>query len=360
MARIGGQAYLFLAEQQSVLALSDEAAAAWPHFEVGMICEGTQPCRPGVCSPAVAAGLLEAGAIEPLCTEEGPAAAAAVQMIDTGAGTVLICYGDAQLQRQLAPEFAHMETPMPQPCGDCISVQPAAGGAAIALRDGPAEQATGRSAVPELKIAITEAVLDQISDLLLHAALLHWQGRALLLAGGPGAGKSTLAAALGGAGFALAGDDLAALDGGGLLRALPFPVTLKTGSWELLEGCAAGLAAAPVHVRPDAQHVRYLPVDAAAARQPLPAGWIVFLDRQDSGPASLSQVSAPDTLSGLIGAAWSGETDLTPEEFSALAACLDRAACVRLRYSDLPGAVAALQQLCRAGTGQAGLPGAPA
>lgn len=356
---ISGHAYLFVEDNQSLAALTAEAAAVWPAFESGVLCAGDTPSAVGLCGPGVVASLRAAGAIEPLRVAGAPAPAAATQILETGAARVTVCYGDAGAQALVAPEFAHMELSAPQPCGGFVSVQRADGRFAIALHGGQPERADGRGAVPLLKIAVTDAVLDHLAaaappgTLLLHAAMLAQDGRALLLPGRPGAGKSTLAAALGRAGFTLGGDDLALLEPGGSLRALPFPVTLKPGSWPLLPSWQAELGAARIHRRPDGQDVRYLPVETALARAPLPPGWIVLPDRRRSGPAVLETVPVPEVLAALIGAAWSGDEGLSLEEFAALAACVGGAACLRLRYSSLDGAVAALQQLCSPAAGVA-------
>ncbi|NRB20320.1 MAG: hypothetical protein HRU33_22980 [Rhodobacteraceae bacterium] len=370
LAWIGGQAYLFIDSQQSVCALNSEAAAAWPSFETGVICDGVVPRVAGLCAPSVVGDLLSVGAIEPLSTKDGIAPVASTQVVNTGAAKVLVCYGDAPLHDLIAAEFAHMaqsspqscplpsSLPCPLPCDAYVSVQRSGDKLGVALRGGSIDWASASEVVPLLKIAITDAVLDNMDDLLLHVALLHKGDRAIVLVGGPGAGKSTLATALGAKGFTLAGDDLATLGPDGTVRALPFPVTLKTGSWPLLQDRQVEIAAAATHLRPDDRYVRYLAVDAKTALKPLAVGWIVFLDRteglspghsSDHSPSlspSLSPVTAPETIYGLIGSAWSGDTALTPEEFSALAACVDGASCVRLRYCDLSMAVDLLQRFC--------------
>lgn len=354
LAWIGGQAYLFIDSQQSVCALNSEAAAAWPSFETGVICDGVVPRVAGLCAPSVVGDLLSVGAIEPLSTKDGVAPVASTQVVNTGAAKVLVCYGDARLHDLIAAEFAHMAVPPPLPCplpyDAYVSVQRSGDKLGVALRGESIDWASASEVVPLLKIAITDAVLDHMDDLLLHVALLHKGDRAILLVGGPGAGKSTLATALGSKGFTLAGDDLATLADDGTVRALPFPVTLKTGSWPLLQDRQVEIAAAATHLRPDDRYVRYLAVDGETALKPLVVGWIVFLDRTEGLSPGLSPgllpLTAPETISGLIGSAWSGETALTPEEFSALAACVDGASCVRLRYCDLSMAVEVLQRFC--------------
>src|ERR1043166_1294833 len=76
-----------------------------------------------------------------------------------------------------------------------------------------------------------QMALGQKHYLLLHAATVEKDGRALILTGESGAGKSTLAALLGERGWRLMGDEFALLDlASG--RLLPFPraISLKNGA----------------------------------------------------------------------------------------------------------------------------------
>jgi HprK-related kinase A len=73
-----------------------------------------------------------------------------------------------------------------------------------------------------------QMALGQRRFLLLHAATVEREGRALILTGESGAGKSTLAALLGEQGWRLMGDEFALVDPvRGLLHAFPRAVSLK-------------------------------------------------------------------------------------------------------------------------------------
>jgi HprK-related kinase A len=81
-----------------------------------------------------------------------------------------------------------------------------------------------------------QMALGQKHYLLLHAASVEKDGRALILTGESGAGKSTLAALLGERGWRLMGDEFALLDlVDGRLRAFPRAVSLKNGAIRLVE-----------------------------------------------------------------------------------------------------------------------------
>jgi HprK-related kinase A len=82
-----------------------------------------------------------------------------------------------------------------------------------------------------------QMALGQKSYLLLHAASVEKEGKALILTGESGAGKSTLAALLGERGWRLMGDEFALLGlEDGRLRPFPRAVSLKNGAIRVMEG----------------------------------------------------------------------------------------------------------------------------
>ena len=81
-----------------------------------------------------------------------------------------------------------------------------------------------------------QMALGQKNYLLLHAATVEKDGRALIMTGESGAGKSTLAALLGERGWRLMGDEFALLDlDSGLLMPFPRAVSLKNGAIRVME-----------------------------------------------------------------------------------------------------------------------------
>jgi HprK-related kinase A len=82
--------------------------------------------------------------------------------------------------------------------------------------------------------------------LLLHAATVERDGRALLMTGLSGSGKSTLAALLGEAGWRLMGDEFALLDTGtGTFHPFPRAVSLKNESVAVMEARAGASRLGP-------------------------------------------------------------------------------------------------------------------
>ena len=81
-----------------------------------------------------------------------------------------------------------------------------------------------------------QMALGQKNYLLLHAATVEKDGRALIMTGESGAGKSTLAALLGERGWRLMGDEFALLDlATGALMPFPRAVSLKNGAIRVME-----------------------------------------------------------------------------------------------------------------------------
>ncbi len=81
-----------------------------------------------------------------------------------------------------------------------------------------------------------QMALGQKRYLLLHAATVEKDGRALIMTGESGAGKSTLAALLGERGWRLMGDEFALLDmASGDLLPFPRAVSLKNGAIRVME-----------------------------------------------------------------------------------------------------------------------------
>jgi HprK-related kinase A len=118
-----------------------------------------------------------------------------------------------------------------------------------------------------------QMALGQKQFLLLHAASVEKDGRALILTGESGAGKSTLAALLGERGWRLMGDEFALvdLDGGQLL---PFPrvVSLKNGAIAVMEAAVAADRFGPRLENTPKGTIRHLrPRDDALARMREPA-----------------------------------------------------------------------------------------
>lgn len=123
-----------------------------------------------------------------------------------------------------------------------------------------------------------QMALGQKRFLLLHAASVEREGRALLMTGHSGAGKSTLGALLGERGWRFMGDEFALLDlDDGRLHPFPRAVSLKNESLDLFDGVDPARLG-PVLTGTPKGTIRHLrPNDEAVARMGEPAKPVIIL-----------------------------------------------------------------------------------
>jgi HprK-related kinase A len=125
-----------------------------------------------------------------------------------------------------------------------------------------------------------QMALGQKSFLLLHAATVEKDGRALILTGESGAGKSTLSALLGESGWRLMGDEFALLDcETGLLHPFPRAISLKNGAIPVIEKVAGEGRMGPVLEGTPKGRIRHLKPRAdaiARMREPARPALILF------------------------------------------------------------------------------------
>jgi HprK-related kinase A len=173
--------------------------------------------------------------------------------------------------------------------------------------------------------------------MLIHAAVVERDGRAMVLAADPGSGKSTLCAALVLRGWRLLSDEMAfvsLLDG----RLLPIarPVSLKNRSIEVIRALSSAAVIGPSSfdtVKGTVAHLRP-PADSVARReQTVSAGLLVF-PRYGAGQAlSLQPVARAQALMELVSHTFNYSV-LGSEAFEALAGLVESAPAYRLAYSD--------------------------
>jgi HprK-related kinase A len=190
-----------------------------------------------------------------------------------------------------------------------------------------------------------------VQYLVLHAAVLARDDRALLLPAPSGSGKSTLCAALVyGGGWRLLSDELALIEpANGRLVPIPRPVSLKNESIDLLRRFAPEVVFGDevrdtkkgriAHVCPPLRSVQ---LDDQRA---LPA-WVVMPHYVADAPAALTPASRARTFMTLIDNAFNYDVH-GRQGFAALAALIDRSACYRFEYSELREAVATFDALAK-------------
>jgi HprK-related kinase A len=116
--------------------------------------------------------------------------------------------------------------------------------------------------------------------MLIHAASVERDGRALVMTGASGSGKSTLAAMLGERGWRLMGDEFALIDlDDGSIHPFPRAVSLKNESIKVMERIAPAARFGPLLEGTPKGSIRHLrPRDdaIAAMRRPAPPALLLF------------------------------------------------------------------------------------
>jgi HprK-related kinase A len=193
-----------------------------------------------------------------------------------------------------------------------------------------------------------QMALGQRRWLLLHAATVEKDGRALVMTGESGAGKSTLAALLGERGWRLMGDEFALLDlAGGALHPFPRAVSLKNGAIEVM---TAEVPAARFGPRLDGtpkgsiRHMR--PAADAIARMDEPAMPALILFPRYGGAAAVRAVGQAEVFMRLTQAS-TNYVALGAPAFEALARLVRTVPALAIDYPDSAGAIGLIEDFGR-------------
>lgn len=213
----------------------------------------------------------------------------------------------------------------------------------------PFEPLPRTSALPLLEWGLNWCVSTRADQyLIVHAAVVERHGRAILLPGPPGAGKSTLCAGLVCRGWRLLSDEF------GLVRPddsrlvpLPRPVSLKEDSISVIRQLAPGVTMGPssretrkgtvAHMRPPSGSV-------GRAAEPADPGWVVFPAFQPEEPMRLTPHPGSRTLVRLARNSFNWNL-LGARGFAALSTLVERSGCYELTYRDLEEALRLLEDL---------------
>lgn len=184
--------------------------------------------------------------------------------------------------------------------------------------------------------------------LMIHAAVAARDDQALIMPGAPGAGKSTLAAALALSGWRLLSDEFALLSlEDGLLTPLPRPVSLKNQAIPLIrERFPEAVLGRSTHDTTKGTVAHLNPPAASLARAQAPArpAWLVFPRFAPGGDDTLREMPKAHALLTLADAAFNYGV-LGGQGFEAAAELVDRCACAQLDYADLDRSLSALNAL---------------
>ncbi|MCC7009087.1 MAG: HprK-related kinase A [Acidobacteria bacterium] len=182
----------------------------------------------------------------------------------------------------------------------------------------------------------------------MHAATLERGGRALVMPAPPGAGKSTLCAALAYSRWRLFSDEFALLHPvTGAIHPAPRPLSLKNASIEIIRGRHPDVALSPecidiegarfVHARPPADSVR-------RSSEPATPGWLVLPRYVPGSPTIFEPLPRAHALARLADQSFNYNV-VGPAGFRGLEHLVRASACYRLEYSDLDDALGRFDEL---------------
>ena len=186
--------------------------------------------------------------------------------------------------------------------------------------------------------------------LMLHAAVVERNGRAIILPASPGHGKSTLCTALVHSGWRLFSDEFGLVrPEDGLLIPIPRLISLKNQSIEVIRSFAPDACLGPsyhgthkgtvAHVRPPAESV-------ARSDEPARPGWIIFPRWSAGAPLTLEPMAKDQAFMKVATNAFNYDV-LGELAFTAVARMVRTCDSYALVYSDLTEAIGALDTLTR-------------
>ena len=187
--------------------------------------------------------------------------------------------------------------------------------------------------------------------LMIHSAIVEKGGRAIILAGPPGSGKSTLCAALLGKGWRLLSDEFTLLrpDDGGLVP-IPRPVALKGTSIGLIRELVPDACIGPIFPGTHKGTITHLrpPTDAVLRQCEIARpGWIAFPKYRPGAETRLVPMSKGQAFARLIDNCFNYEA-LGQVGFDCLTDAIDAADCYELPLGDCDLAVRAIDSLAEA------------
>ncbi|UXH78751.1 HprK-related kinase A [Roseateles amylovorans] len=187
--------------------------------------------------------------------------------------------------------------------------------------------------------------------LLIHAAVLERDGRALLMPAPPGSGKSTLCAALAHRGWRLLSDELGLLDlDTGRVHGMARPINLKNASIPLMRAFApqALFSASMPNTSKGTVALVRAPDEAIARRhEPAQPAWVVLPAWRADAPTRLTPIERARAFMDL--AEQSFNYDLHGQAgFQALGRLVNDCQCFQFEYSRLDEAVAHFESLTEA------------
>ena len=184
--------------------------------------------------------------------------------------------------------------------------------------------------------------------LILHAAVIAYQGRAVILPGEPGAGKSTLCATLVSRGWQLLSDELTLISNqSGKVVPIPRPVSLKNESIDVMRRFHRADQVGVEYrdtTKGTVAHMRAPTISLAGMDAEVTPAFVVAPKFDKTVQAEFTPESKAQTFMFLAQNGFNYHV-LGPAGFDLLADLIDQCACYRFHYSDMEQAVSIFQSL---------------
>ncbi|MEE9339649.1 MAG: hypothetical protein V3U87_16365 [Methylococcaceae bacterium] len=181
---------------------------------------------------------------------------------------------------------------------------------------------------------------------ILHAAGVSWKEHSIVFPALGGSGKTTLTAALIKHGFDYINDDVIPLmrDTGELIH-LPISLSIKSGSWPLLQSLYPDLESLEVFGSQE-RRIKYLAPPVNSSEQAVYAKNIILLNYKAGVTEKLESVSPAMALQAIVEGESLLRLPLKKEDIAALIKWIKPLGCYRLTYDKLEPTVDLLRQFC--------------
>lgn len=181
---------------------------------------------------------------------------------------------------------------------------------------------------------------------IVHAATVEKSGRAVILPGAPGSGKSTLCAAMVCQGWRLLSDEMALISlDAGLLRPFPRPISLKNKSIDIIRAYSQNAIFGDVvadTAKGTVAHMRAPRSSIDAGKTSARPHIIAFPTYKCGAPAHTTQMSKGLAMMRLIENCFNYPV-LGPEGFTALADMIEQCECLAIEYDSMDEAIKILE-----------------
>ncbi|MGI0119612.1 HprK-related kinase A [Zooshikella sp. RANM57] len=186
--------------------------------------------------------------------------------------------------------------------------------------------------------------------LMLHSAVVEYQGKGVLLPAWPGSGKSTLCAAFAMRGWRMLSDEFGLIDlETGLIQPFPKLIPLKNQSIDVIRSFAPDAVVGPLFTKTrkgDVAHFRPPLTSIAQSERQAKPRLVIFPQYQPETRFKLTEVTKAQALLRLANNAFNYQI-VGKKGFHAVKSLIDQSKCYELYFNDLDTVIEKLQQLIK-------------